>query len=88
MTSQLAPISCWYTDTGIAIAITKPGASPNDTATVATMPFEYARDVFLTSVLQALHGHEEHRKLGEATDAAIAQATLELDTDDDPQKGP
>ena len=53
-TPLLPPLTVWATPVGVMLAITRPDAGPDDTATCVNMPVDYVLDVFLPAVLAAL----------------------------------
>jgi hypothetical protein len=72
--TDLPPVTTWYTDRGIAIAIRKPD---DDVATVAVLPIDYTLSVFIPALLAAINGHATHRDLIDAVDAAIADGSFD-----------
>ncbi|WP_322859148.1 hypothetical protein U8D42_03995 [Mycobacterium europaeum] len=89
MATQISPLTVWATPAGIALAITRPGAGPDDTTRIVTLPIDYALDQFLPSLMTALNQYAKYKNAQEAVDAAIAEASLNDDdqptddTDDD-----
>jgi hypothetical protein len=53
-------VSTWHTDTGIALAVARPG---EQTAAVAVLPIDVALTQFVPAVLAAINGYARHRDM-------------------------